>query len=151
MFPAASGQLATADRSPAAAGDQTVLRSVAQIDEFAVTDKDAKIGYVRGLLIETRTWSIRYLIVDTGHSLPGKLVLLSPPPVGSPMVPSSDKCCGPKFLFIATLLSLWRELWAEPSAISRSPIALGHPPAKGLTHRPYCVGLGGAELPTPSR
>lgn len=78
MFPAAPGQQSHVSSSPASAGDGHVLRSVAQITEFVMMGEAAKIGYVRGLLIETTTWSIRYLIVDTGHWLPGKLVLLSP-------------------------------------------------------------------------
>ena len=78
LFPAAATQTTKAVTSAGPKEGGQVLRSVAQIGSFEVCSKDRKIGYVHGLLIETTTWSIRYLIVDTGHWLPGKLVLLSP-------------------------------------------------------------------------
>lgn len=80
MFPASATEVEGADAAAAGdlMGNGLVLRSVEQIGSFEVNCKDAKIGYVHGLLIETTTWSIRYVIVDTGHWMPGKLVLLSP-------------------------------------------------------------------------
>lgn len=68
---------ASGPRTAAKPGD-SLLRSVATLSTFSISGTDAPLGYVHGLLIETTTWSIRYLIVDTGRPLPGKLVLLSP-------------------------------------------------------------------------
>ena len=78
MFPAAAEGATVSDDSLALTEGGQVLRGVAQLSSFEVTGEDAKIGCVHGLLIETTTWSIRYLIVDTGNWLPGKLILLSP-------------------------------------------------------------------------
>lgn len=77
MFPSGSSKVpdGVAEVLPS---NGLVIRSVDQTGCFEVTCEDGKIGYVHGLLIETANWSIRYLIVDTGHWLPGKLVLLSP-------------------------------------------------------------------------
>lgn len=49
--------------------------------QVLATDTDA--GTLGGLLIETESWSVRYLIVDTGLWLGGKQVLLSPRSVRS--------------------------------------------------------------------
>lgn len=78
LFPPGSDRAPERARPEALPSNGLVLRSVEQIGSFEVTCEDGKIGYVHGLLIETANWSIRYLIVDTGHWLPGKLVLLSP-------------------------------------------------------------------------
>jgi sporulation protein YlmC with PRC-barrel domain len=54
------------------------LRSSNEVCEYTMAAKDSKMGKVHGLFIETATWTIRYLIVDTGEWLMGKLVLLGP-------------------------------------------------------------------------
>nr|MDA3874404.1 PRC-barrel domain-containing protein [Kiritimatiellia bacterium] len=36
------------------------------------------IGYVDDFIVDTQTWAIRYLVVNTRNWLPGKKVLLSP-------------------------------------------------------------------------
>ncbi|MBU2583313.1 MAG: PRC-barrel domain-containing protein [Alphaproteobacteria bacterium] len=78
MFATASAKGDTSAGAAELPSNGLVLRSARQIASFEVTCEDGKIGYVHGLLIETTNWSVRYLIVDTGHWLPGKLVLLSP-------------------------------------------------------------------------
>lgn len=54
------------------------LRSVREVATYRVAAMDAAMGDVRDLVIETSTWTIRYLIVDTGEWLGNKLVLLGP-------------------------------------------------------------------------
>src|SRR4029453_18069826 len=39
---------------------------------------DGEIGSVHDLYFDDQTWSIRYLVVDTGKWLPGRRVLLAP-------------------------------------------------------------------------
>ena len=77
------GQNGTAGTGTPAKVGETPLRSIATISHFSISGSDAPLGYLNGLLIETTTWSIRYLIIDTGRQLPGKLVLLSPRSVTS--------------------------------------------------------------------
>jgi hypothetical protein len=45
---------------------------------------DARIGSVHDIAFDDRTWTIRYIIADTGKWLPGRLVLLSPASFGEP-------------------------------------------------------------------
>lgn len=53
-------------------------RSCNAAQEYTVAAQDAMMGRLHGLIIETSTWTIRYLIVDTGEWLMGKLVLIGP-------------------------------------------------------------------------
>ena len=39
---------------------------------------DGDIGSIRDLYFDDITWTIRYLVVDTGSWLPGRQVLISP-------------------------------------------------------------------------
>lgn len=52
------------------------LRSTNETCSYTVSAVDAEMGKVHGFVIETSTWTIRYLVVDTGEWLMGKLVLL---------------------------------------------------------------------------
>lgn len=45
---------------------------------------DGEIGKVKDVYFDDHTWTIRYLVVDTGHWLPGRMVLISPQSVGEP-------------------------------------------------------------------
>lgn len=59
------------------------LRSSNETFTYTVSAVDAEMGKVHGFIIETSTWTIRYLIVDTGEWLMGQLVLLRPGAIGS--------------------------------------------------------------------
>lgn len=48
----------------------------------AIRARDGAIGSVRTFLFEDTTWTVRYLVVDTGTWLPGRQVLLSPMSLG---------------------------------------------------------------------
>jgi hypothetical protein len=54
------------------------LRSVNTTDGYTIHATDGEIGHISDFLVDTATWTLRYLIVDTGNWWPGKHVLLSP-------------------------------------------------------------------------
>ena len=54
------------------------LRSTSEVKGYSIHATDGDIGEVEDFIVDDTTWSIRYLIVDTGNWLPGKKVLLSP-------------------------------------------------------------------------
>ena len=51
--------------------------------DYAIEASDGSIGTVKTFLFEDGSWKIRWLVVDTGHWLPGRLVLLHPSAIGS--------------------------------------------------------------------
>lgn len=59
-------------------------RSVKSLVGFAVGATDGEIGKVREFYFDDETWTIRYLIVDTGNWLSGRVVLISPEAVQAP-------------------------------------------------------------------
>ncbi len=63
-------------REAAAAGDPH-LRSAERLTGYAARATDGDIGRVSDVLIDEDGWRIRWLVVDTGHWLPSKAVLLS--------------------------------------------------------------------------
>lgn len=54
------------------------LRSIGETCAYSISASDAKLGRIHGFMIELSSWTIRYLIVDTGEWMMGRLVLLSP-------------------------------------------------------------------------
>jgi hypothetical protein len=44
----------------------------------SVEGSDGRVGTVKDLLFDGRSWKVRYVDVDTGHWLPGRRVILSP-------------------------------------------------------------------------
>ena len=70
------GQVVRSKQAAPQASD-AILRSVETISSAGIFASDGPMGNIYSLLVETKTWSIRYLIVDTSHILPGKLVLLT--------------------------------------------------------------------------
>jgi len=54
------------------------LRSCEAILKYRISASDGEIGHVQGYLMDTATWAIRYLVVDTGNWLHGHQVLVSP-------------------------------------------------------------------------
>ena len=54
------------------------LRSANELTGYHILEVDGMIGSINGLLIDTDTWRIRYLIVDAGEWLSDQLVLLAP-------------------------------------------------------------------------
>ena len=54
------------------------LRNAKELHGFTIRATDGEIGTVDQLYFDDETWAIRYLIVDTGGWLGGRLVLISP-------------------------------------------------------------------------
>jgi hypothetical protein len=54
------------------------LRSTEEVTGYQLAAVDGEIGHVEDFLVDDITWALRYLIVDTGHWLPGRKVLVSP-------------------------------------------------------------------------
>lgn len=55
-----------------------MLRHELQISGYAVHASDGAIGTVSDFLFDDATWSVRWLVIDTGNWLPGRKVLLPP-------------------------------------------------------------------------
>jgi sporulation protein YlmC with PRC-barrel domain len=54
------------------------LRRSSDVIGYYVEASDGDIGHVEDFLVDERSWSIRYMIVDTRNWWPGKKVLVSP-------------------------------------------------------------------------
>ena len=59
-------------------GRMAVLRSVNNLESFTLGARDGEVGHVYSFLFDSSNWAIRYLVVDTGHWLPGRKVLIPP-------------------------------------------------------------------------
>lgn len=55
-----------------------MLRRASRIVGFSIHATDGDIGHVRDLDIDDRRWLVRHLVVEAGHSLPGRQMLVSP-------------------------------------------------------------------------
>jgi PRC-barrel domain len=63
-------------------GGRRVLRNVKELLGFAIHATDGTIGEVADLYFDDEDWAIRYLVVDTGHWLSSRKVLISPVAIG---------------------------------------------------------------------
>jgi uncharacterized protein YrrD len=54
------------------------LRSTKAVEGYDIQASDGEIGNVKDFIIDDKTWTIRYLVVETGHWLNEKLVLVAP-------------------------------------------------------------------------
>ena len=61
-----------------------MLRSVQDLEGFAIRATDGTIGHVRDLYFDDKTWAVRYLVVETGSWLSSRKVLISPIAIGHP-------------------------------------------------------------------
>jgi hypothetical protein len=55
-----------------------MLRSLRDLQGYTLIAKDGDMGKIHDLFFEDDSWLVRYLVVDTGHWLPGRKVLLLP-------------------------------------------------------------------------
>ena len=55
-----------------------MLRTASELKGIGIAARDGDIGSVTDLYFDDVTWTIRYLVVDTGTWLPGRQVLVSP-------------------------------------------------------------------------
>lgn len=61
-----------------------MLRTASELNGLSIAAVDGDIGSVKDLYFDDLTWTIRYLVVDTGSWLPGRQVLISPMSVRRP-------------------------------------------------------------------
>jgi hypothetical protein len=54
------------------------LRSVKEVTGYHIQATDTEIGHVEDFILDDRTWTLRYMVVDTRNWLPGRKVLVSP-------------------------------------------------------------------------
>ena len=54
------------------------LRSCQSVINYRIHASDGDIGHVQEMLVDEKTWSIRYMVVDTGRFWTGHKVLVSP-------------------------------------------------------------------------
>jgi sporulation protein YlmC with PRC-barrel domain len=62
--------------------DSIMLLAMSAINGFAVAAEGGKIGKVSDFLFDDRTWKLRWMVVDTGHWLTGRKVLVHPSAIG---------------------------------------------------------------------
>ena len=53
------------------------LRSTHELNNYNIQAVDGEIGRVEDFVVDDETWAIRYLIINTRNSLPGKKVMVS--------------------------------------------------------------------------
>lgn len=71
------GSLAMPDTVAASPADPH-LRSANRIRGCDIKASDGSIGHVDDFLTDQNGWRLRYLVIDTGHWLPGRKVLVAP-------------------------------------------------------------------------
>jgi sporulation protein YlmC with PRC-barrel domain len=54
------------------------LRSTGKVTGYNIMATDGIIGEVKDFIVNDANWRIKFLVVDTGHWLPGKKVIISP-------------------------------------------------------------------------
>lgn len=59
-----------------------MLQSVSDLEGREIRATGGEIGRVDQCFFDDETWTIRYLVVDTGNWLPGRQVLISPIALG---------------------------------------------------------------------
>lgn len=55
-----------------------MLRSIKDLEGFAICATDGTIGQVKDFYFDDQTWAVRYLVVETGSWLSSRKVLISP-------------------------------------------------------------------------
>jgi hypothetical protein len=61
-----------------------MLRSLKEIMGYGLNAEDGDIGRCHDFLLDEQTWTVRYMVADTGKWLPGRKVLISPISLGNP-------------------------------------------------------------------
>lgn len=66
-----------AQQTESQAGDPH-LRSTNEVKGYKLHAADGEIGAVEDFIVDDSTWSIQFLVIDTGNWIPGKKVLIAP-------------------------------------------------------------------------
>ena len=61
-----------------------MLRSIQDLENYAIGASDGLIGHVRDVYFDDDAWVVRYFVVDTGDWLSSRKVLISPIAIGRP-------------------------------------------------------------------
>lgn len=61
-----------------------MLRSIKELEGYTILATDGEIGHVDEFYFDDETWTVRYLVVDTGPWLFGRQVLISPVALDDP-------------------------------------------------------------------
>jgi hypothetical protein len=61
-----------------------MLTTLKQFHDYSIGASDGVIGHVKDLYLDDESWVVRYLVVDTGHWLASRKVLISPIAIGEP-------------------------------------------------------------------
>ena len=67
-----------------------MLQSIKQLHGNKLGASDGDIGHVKDFYFDDKTWSIRYIVAETGTWLPERQVLLSPHAFRTPAFGKSD-------------------------------------------------------------
>src|SRR5665213_1095286 len=65
-------------------GERSMLRSMKDLENYAIGATDGTIGHVKDFYFDDKAWVIRYLVVDAGAWLSNRQVLISPIAIGHP-------------------------------------------------------------------
>ena len=55
-----------------------MLNKAKTLEGYKLESLDGEIGHVQDFIVDDRSWTIRYLIINTSNWWPGKKVLVSP-------------------------------------------------------------------------
>ena len=61
-----------------------MLRSVRDMIGYRAASTDGQVGKIKDFYFDDAAWAVRYVVLDTGHWLPGRRVLISPQSLGEP-------------------------------------------------------------------
>ena len=92
------------------------LRRAKDLKDFTIAASDADIGSIYDLYFDDETWTIRYIVVETGAILSGRKVLISPLALRQPALRS---------LHIWVNLT-WKQVDASPSFDLHKPVSRQH-------------------------
>jgi sporulation protein YlmC with PRC-barrel domain len=68
-----------ADQEKPKPSENSHLRSIDELKHYDVVETDGMQGHVHDFILDTDTWTIRYLVIDTRNYLPGGRKCLLPP------------------------------------------------------------------------
>jgi len=71
-------------RAPFLKGNNAMLWHASAIKGYRIEASDGHLGSVVDLLFDDKSWTIRWMVADTGHWLPGRKVLLPASALGVP-------------------------------------------------------------------
>jgi hypothetical protein len=57
--------------------DPHLVNSV-RVSDYRIQTTDGEMGNVNDFILDDANWSLRYMVIDTGHLLPGRKVAISP-------------------------------------------------------------------------